>query len=280
MFNLRLLTEQEVRNGLLHLLTYKPFTQTTDFVNSLGGASTWTTDTVTVKIGSYPRNEGAYEAAVVTRDGSIVKRNLGFLEGIRPAVKFSEIEKICKNLRFDELGIGYAEYGEYPQSKVKENKKLDEKLEKGSLQETKRTYTIVDRKYRNTFNEPFCPWLGRFEVNHKNPFIKLKEYRDETGNKYVKNGNDWYKVEPLVWRIDTKKDIAITEKIINNGTHIGGDYSIKNYLKNYLAKDITRTRKSKVRVTRINLENVDKDTVINKNVTELGICQKQKVKSK
>ena len=280
MFSLRLLKEQEVKNGLLHLLTYKPFTQTTDFVNSLGGASTWTTDDVTVKTGSYPRSEGAYEAAVVTLDGSLVKRNLGFLEGIRPAVKFSEIEKECKNLRFDELGIGYAEYGEYPQSRVKENKSLDEKLQNGSLQETKRTYTIVNRKYRNTFIEPFNPWLGMYEVNDLNPFIKLKEYKDENGNKYVKKGNDWYNVEPLVWRVDTKNDIAITERIINNGIHNGSNYSIKTYLKNHLTNDITRSRKTKVKVLKINLNKIKEKSVINRSKVELGTSQKQKVKVK
>jgi len=278
MFNLQLITEKELRKGILHLLSYKPWAYPTDFVNSLGGAKTWTTDTITIKTGTYSRSEGAYEAVVVNHDGSITKRNLGELEGIRPAVKFSEIEKQCKNLRYDELGVAYAEYGEYPQTKVEDNKKLDKALEYGLLKETERTYTIVDRKERT--GQPYVAWLGKYTVNHQNPFIKLKEYRDDDGNKYVKNENNWYKVEPLTWRIDRKNDIAITEKIINNGTHTGSNYCIKEYLRNHLSKDIVRSRKTKVKVTRINLNNVNENAVINKNEAKLGVSQNQKVKVK
>ena len=280
MINLQLLTKEEVENNSLHLLTYKTAFEVTDFVSSIDGASTWTTDSIVAKQGIYPRNEGAFEAVVVNKEGKMIRKNLGELEGIRPAVKYSEIEKECKNLVCDEMGVGYVEYGEYPQSKALDSKKLDEELEKGELKETKKTYSILDKTKIDPEEYAASMFSERFVINYRKPFIELKEYINKDGKKYVKNGDTWYCVEPIKWRINIKHDIAITEKVINNGIHLGEDYNIKKFVKEYLSKDILRSRRSKVKVTKINLNKVKEIININRSEVELDTSNNKKIKSK
>lgn len=270
--NLKLLTEKEIKeDGFLSLLIYKSFAHLTHFAAKIGGGTTWATGTTKLKEKPYPRCEGAYEQVVIDEYGRLRTVNMGEHHiGIRPAVAFSEIEKDCIVLGEDHCNLTRVQYGEYPQTKVLDDRNLEEALNKGKLKETSKEYSIPNPTIEHQgdyFNQPwtprpeiqfiyedgvnlpglyFPPGVRKFSLpqhslfnnltlDKNEPYKKAKEYISEDGTKYVKVEKGWFKVEPITWRVDKTNNIAITEEIISGGVPI---CEINDYLKEHLSKDI------------------------------------------
>ena len=276
MINLRLVNKEELTN----LEEKIRETKETDFGKSFGGRSAWATDILELKTGTYSRSEGAYITTIVTTNGNLEKMQPWQNSlGIRPAVKYSELKKTGKYIGKDKNGIHCIEYGEYPQSKVEEEKSLEltKALKEGYLKETEKTYSVLNKKPREAIGLPLC--FGGYVVDEKKHIIELKEYKTKDGNKYVMNQGIWYKVEPIVWQIDKNNDLALTKNILNNGL-LYGFCPIKQFMEKYLSKDIIPSRKSKVKVTKVNVNKLKENTNLNKNEAELGASEKTKVKTK
>lgn len=138
----------------------------------------------------------------------------------RPVLSYSTICSYSKNLKKIVLnnGVTVVEFGEYPQSKVS-NEKYNEiqsiiAFNVSSIKKTGKSYkknvvaTVPYRDYK--------------EVMYENSAIKVyDEYLFPDGNKYVPSNKDalsgnstWYKVEPIKWLVDEKSDLAISEKLL------------------------------------------------------------------
>ena len=231
---LRLLTEKEIKeDGLLSLLIFRPSAAVTYLTAKLGGFKGWATDTVKTKIPPYPRNEGAYEHVIVDENGKLSTTSQSSTNvGIRPAISYDEIKDECVEVGTDHCGITYVTYGEYPQTVALLN--ADELM---SLKETGKQYDIPRRIKNNLFGptlydeygNPYTPGIRKpfFNQHHfiqesdedifdlGQPYKKAQEYISEDGNKYVQVNGDWYKVEPIRWRVEKENNIAITDTGIN-----------------------------------------------------------------
>ena len=251
---LRLLTEKEIKeDGLLSLLIFRPSTAVTCFAAKLGGFKGWATDTVKKKVQPYPRHEGAYEHVIVDENGKLSTTSQTAINiGIRPAISFDEIKDECKEVGTDHCGITYVTYGEYPQTVALLN--ADELM---SLKKTEKQYDIPRRIKNNSFGptlfdemgNPYTPGIREpfFNQHHfiqqsdedifdlGEPYKKAQEYISEDGNKYVQVNGDWYKVEPIRWRVEKENNIAITDFVIAGGVQTR---HIKDFVENNLSKDI------------------------------------------
>ena len=149
--------------------------------------------------------------------------------GIRPIIYYSLTNK--KNT--DNCEIKEIEYGEYPQWVVSKNfsSELEKEYIDGSLTPTGKNY-ITDSVANN------C----KFREFNKRTHTEY-EYK---GNKYIRfigdiNGNEkilsdgriiksnkiyWIKVEPVIWLVSAKENIAITKNILVSGIQFN---NIKNY---------------------------------------------------
>lgn len=276
MISLRLVNKKELENLEEKIRKAKE----TDFGKSFGGRSAWATDIIELKTGAYSRSEGAFISTIVATNGTLEQMQPWQNSlGIRPAVRFSELQKVGKYIGRDEDGIHCIEYGEYPQSKVEEEKRLEltKALKEGKLTRTEKTYSVLNKKPRNSSGLPLC--FGGYIVDENKHIIELKEYKAKDGNKYVMNQGIWYKVEPIVWQVAKKDDLALTKNILNNGL-LYGFCPIKHFMDEYLSKDIIPSRRSKVKVTKVNVNKIKENTNLNKNEVELSTSKKIKVKTK
>ena len=251
---LRLLTEKEIKeDGLLSLLIFRPSAAVTYFAAKLGGFKGWATDTVKTKIPPYPRNEGAYEHVIVDENGKLSTTSQSSTNvGIRPAISYDEIKDECVEVGTDHCGITYVTYGEYPQTVALLD--ADELL---SLKETGKQYDIPTRAKSDSlghllFDEngfPYAQGIRKSSFNQHHyfprpeedelgialPYRKAKEYISESGNKYVKVNNEWFKVQPIKWRVEKENNIAITENVIAGGVTTR---HIRDFVENHLSQDI------------------------------------------
>ena len=255
---LRLLTEKEIKeDGLLSLLIFRPSAAVTYFAAKLGGFKGWATDTVKTKIPPYPRNEGAYEHVIVDENGKLSTTSQSSTNvGIRPAISYDEIKDECVEVGTDHCGITYVTYGEYPQMLVTNYDELK------NLKKTEKQYDIPTRAksdslghllfdenglpYAQGIRKPFFNQHHYFPQPEEDllgialPYKKAQEYISENGNKYVQVNNDWYKVEPIKWRVEKENNIAITDRVIAGGVTTR---HIKDFVENHLSKDIKPSKK-------------------------------------
>ena len=170
----------------------------------------------------------------------------------RPAIKYSLIKDIAPVILDKGNGIKEVEFGEYPQWEVCDNKlrkKLDKNNEKGILRTTGKTYTV---DYNHKSND------SDFERR------ELTEYEFE-GNKYVSftilgttvlgrlQGRFigfmkyWIKVQPIIWIVDEKADIALSKYSLFSGTNFDNkinyngyfnDTNIKKFMDNHVSREI------------------------------------------
>lgn len=162
--------------------------------------------------------------------------------GARPAINFSEIEPYVTKKRVNNIGILEVEYGEYPQfiedidiSKKLENLYIQQKLSETGKEYTTNAYALND--YSIAFIEE-----------------KHKEYQ-YNGKKYIRFMSKdevvhWIKVSPIVWLVDQKSNIAVSEQILFAGIvfnyrRFGPNYrgcfettDIKAYMDKYFSKEI------------------------------------------
>ena len=200
-------------------------------------------------------DDGGNDARVVRKNGSsdyssVILR----VGGCRPALPYSSIKPISSNEVRGSSGVLEVKYGEYPQ--MIENKLLSNTLEKlytdNILKKTGKEYTTDSQKYdeydksytSRTFEEyeksgqRYIRFVGDYNGKGK----KLSDGRGiEEGQAY------WIKVEPLVWQVDEKADIAVSKKIIFAGVQFKntrdykGDFentNIKQFMEYCFSMDI------------------------------------------
>ena len=190
--------------------------------------------------------------------------------GVRPAIKYSSIkQKDIKQMTVVD-GVVKIEYGEYPQTKLNENDNYE--LEK----------LFIDRKLIKT-GKKYVLYISEFNLRHykedlfnKNLY-KISEY-EYNGDKYIRypriDDNNleqylWFKVEPIIWYVDKKLDIAFSEKVLISNIHFDLPYynqvykksGIYYFLNNIFSKDI---KPSKIKQNN-EIKNEVLDNVIEKN---------------
>ena len=166
--------------------------------------------------------------------------------GARPAIPYSSIKNCSSDIKIDKFGVKTIEFGEYPQTIASEKEKeiLDEEIYQERIIPTGKIYTSI---------------LAGLPVKHteykykKNKYIRVLCTTNNNGktlsNKSVTWSGRyyWIKVEPIKWLVDTRKDIALSEKILfagqefNNELYYEGFFdmtTIKNFMDENFAKEI------------------------------------------
>lgn len=212
-------------------------------------------------------DDGDNDARVVGIDGSknwdgVSRRDCG----ARPALPFSSIRDIPTNGvsgRKSADGVLEVEYGYYPQKAVARDmqERLERAFESRSLSRTRNSYTTDSRKY-DDYDAEFLPVQHQeYEYNGKR-YVRVEarsdyggdEFQLSNGEKYQDGDYVWVEVSPVKWLVDEKAKIMITEKLIFAGVQFKHtrDYhtrdfdktDIKNFMDNYLSKDLEQTRRT------------------------------------
>ena len=260
-FDLTLLDEKQVfgENRLDILKKYGAKAATTDFSVLLGG----------IPAGQHFTNEGTtlkdrtsswwtksnYGNVII----SVGSSGIGFraniymrTPGFRPALKYSLISKYASN-NVVKNDIEEVEFGEYPQMVVDKNcsNELERLYNDNQLKQTGKTYT-TDSVYFDDYSTIFCA-RSHIEYEYKgSKYIRFIADENEEGkilsdNRRVKTGKVyWLKVEPIIWLVDRKSDIALCKKIICSGVQFNNkeceidfeNNDIKHFMDKYLSKDI------------------------------------------
>lgn len=174
--------------------------------------------------------------------------------GCRPALPYSSIKSISSNGVIGSSGVLEVKYGEYPQTIIAEPLAgtLEKIYKSKSLTKTGKKYTTDSQKY-DEYSSKFKPrtfeeyqYNGqkyvRFVGDYNCKGEKLSDGREIQEGQYY-----WVKVEPIVWQVDEKANIAVTKKLIfagvqfNNIRDYKGDFDktdIKKFIDNYFAKEI------------------------------------------
>ena len=177
------------------------------------------------------RDGNNYASCVVTRD-----------VGARPTFSYSSMPKNLFRKIGEVNGISEVEYGEYPQTAVDDDysSELERAFSMGNLKITGKRYTSY--KY-NTYVE--TEYLG-------NKYIRFVADGDSAGKiltdgRKIKEGNVyWVLVEPIVWLVDEKDDLALSKKIIFSGAQFNdhitqedfNNTAIKKFMDKHFAKEI------------------------------------------
>lgn len=182
----------------------------------------------------------------------IGERSVASWHGARVAIPYHLIRSDNDCIKKNEFGIQEVEYGEYPQSSV--NLRLGNELEKayskGLLTETGKKYNInytpyvyYDHAKLNSYPE--------YKYNGKK-YIRCRSenYIDwflSDHDLCIRGENYWIEVEPIVWLVDKKANVAVSKKILFSGVQfLKGSYydgcfentDIKYFLDEYFAHDI------------------------------------------
>ena len=195
------------------------------------------------------------EARNVDEDGDsnwdIVGKRRG---GARPALPYSLISSFSSNGVRGRNGILEVEYGEYPQTVVLEDfsRILESEYLNGKINQTGKSYTTDSAKYLDT-HTPFQPRTHtEYEYNGKK-YIRFVADSNRNGmvlsdGRAIQEGSSyWVEVEPIVWLVDEKDDIALSKKLIFSGVQFNfeqsynGDFSttdIKRFMDTHFSKDI------------------------------------------
>lgn len=188
-------------------------------------------------------NGDCYWSDVDSRDG-----------GARPALPYSLIESISSNKVRGRSNVLEVDYGEYPQSVLRENESLvlERLYNSNSLKVTGKRYTTDSVKY-NDYDKTFQKREHiEYEYNGKK-YIRFVADANADGEtlsdgRTVQLGSVyWVCVEPITWLIDEEKNIALCKKIIFSGVQFKNqcDYTgnfhttdIKQFMNNCFAKEI------------------------------------------
>ncbi len=181
--------------------------------------------------------------------------------GARPAITYSSIIPYIKNENINSYGVKEVEYGVYPQWVEEEETslKIEKEYNKGTLRPTGKYYTtdlVTNWECSASF---IAKKHAEYEYNGNN-YIRVTEDENNvtevlTDHRFVKEGKSyWIRVEPLVWLVDEEADIALSKRIIFSGIQFNKSYpydgnfentSIKQYMDEFLSKDIIPFNKSK-----------------------------------
>lgn len=194
-------------------------------------------------------------ASVVEKDGNSTWHNVNFRRGgARPALPYSLISFIPSNRMRGNSGIKEVEYGEYPQWVVPENisSELERAYNNKRIRITGKKYT-TDSIECGVYIYPLKPRTHTEYEYNGNKYIRFVGDSNCDG-KILSDGRQikcrqsyWVKVEPIVWLVDEKKDIAITKSILvsgiqfNNTRDYKGDFKstdMYKFMNTYMVQDM------------------------------------------
>ena len=173
----------------------------------------------------------------------------------RLALPYSSIQSLSKKGERDVFGVLEIKYGEYPQTI--ESVVLSNILEYGymtrTLKKTGKKYTTDSLSVISP--QKFIPReFEEYELNG-NKYIRFvsdydcKDEKLSDGRNVVEGIPYWVKVEPIVWQVDEKADIAVSKKLLFSGVQFTrqGNYkgafkktNIKKFIDNYFSKEIVQ----------------------------------------
>lgn len=155
-------------------------------------------------------------------------------------------------------GIKEIEYGEYPQTIVNENysRELENAYNNGNLRITGKSYTTDSVNYQD-FNKSFQARTHTEYEYNGSKYIRF--VGDENGaDSVLSDGRTikskdvyWVYVEPIIWLVDEKEDIALSKKLIFSGVQFKnrsdykGDFDktdIKKFMDDDFSKEIVSDR--------------------------------------
>lgn len=224
----------------------------------------------------------------------------GFMRqvGIRPVFKYSSLESSVFQIVENKNDIKEITYGEYPQWIVDEDfsKELEESFNKCNLKTTGKSYT-TDSVYVWDDDNNYSSFNPRNYVEYEyNGDKYIRFVGDSNGegehlsdNRIIEIGVPyWIKVEPIVWLVDEKADIALSKYIIVAGIQFDnkeiyeGNFEetfIKQFMNTYLAKEIECSVVDKLIENKQQLD-IDSifDDAINK-MNEINKVEKPKILS-
>lgn len=159
---------------------------------------------------------------VVARFGKIRTPNgeARYLE-YRPILDISPIiNQIGNKIELDN-GIGKIKYGEFPQTLA--DSTISNELENNFIDKTEELkYTgmiysgcygdFIEYEYKGNKYIRVTTVCNKYSRHQYNTPISLSN-----GEKVIKNHEYWVKVVPIVWLVDFKTNIAVSEKILFNG---------------------------------------------------------------
>lgn len=178
--------------------------------------------------------------------------------GARPAFPYSSIKSISSNGVRCIDGIKEIEYGEYPQTIVDENYsyELERAYNNGNLITTGKKYTTdsiscpnFDISFRSRTHTEY-EYKGNKYIRFVGDSISVGEVLSD-GREVQRGGTYWVRVEPIIWLIDEKADLALSKRIIFSGVQFNhsrsynGDFDktdIKQFMDNYFSKEIVTDR--------------------------------------
>lgn len=126
--------------------------------------------------------------------------------GVRPVFNYTTEPIQTNEKQIGEQIVKTMVYGEYPQEKVDKDFGgfLTAQKEAGMLEETGKYYTYYKEGWNSAWGKPY--------EEHKLQVYKLFD------RKYVYYDNKyhggWFEVKPITWILDTKQNLAISEKIL------------------------------------------------------------------
>ena len=188
--------------------------------------------------------------------------------GARPALPYLSISSISSNGVRGTNGILEVEYGEYPQTVVIEDfaRTLESAYSNEIISQTGKSYT-TDSIGHHDFYTPFqARTHTEYEYNGKK-YIRFVgdsncKGRVLSDGRAIQEGIVyWVEVEPIVWLVDEKEDIALSKKLIFSGVQFKnssgykGNFErtdIKQFMDTHFSKDIIP---NKVK-TNTNVENI------------------------
>ena len=178
--------------------------------------------------------------------------------GARPALPYSSIQMVSSNGVRGASGIKEILYGEYPQTIVDENysRELERAYNNASLRTTGKNYTTDSVRYQDTDTSFRARAHTEYESNGSK-YIRFVGDSNCDGKvlsdgRTIQSGNTyWVRVEPIIWLVDEKANIALCKKIIFSGVQFKnrrdykGDFDrtdIKQFMDNYFSKEIVSDR--------------------------------------
>ena len=201
------------------------------------------------------------EPYVIKPDGGLtIANHYSFNIGVRLVVKYSDIEKDVLHEAFNN-GVYECAYGEYSKNVVS--------LEEANVLET--MYMNNQLKIADKSNTSYDMFNHRWVFIHNNiynyegkkyiRYIASHSYADNTklsdGREVIKGSAYWLALEPIVFYVDKKKDIAISKNIIIAGIPFAEEFYndkenyyknglMKYYMDNYLINEIIVKEKDKI----------------------------------
>ena len=225
-------------------------------------------------------------------------KNIGITHGrqlgCRPTLPFSSIKKDASKPVKNSNDVIEIQYGEYPRmvSDSKTEKELEAIYEKGLLNKTSKVYTADAREWNN-YSEGFMPrTFSEYKYNGQKYIrfigdVNSKERELSDGRKIESGKPYWIKVEPIVWLVDEKVDIAVSKELLFSGVQFQckgnyrGNFSktdIKKFMDDYFVKEIVVDRnqlyseeeKENEQVSKINKKTTRKQNPYNFDMSEVS----------